>query len=177
MRNSLSTEASKPGSVNSRERQYFQSTLARTASAAWRSVIPSANCSTSTMTNRAGEIEGCPRPAKYSANCPSANTSPSASRTRIAKLPLGNAACATRAVSGGTSQPDLGHIDTTDHPTRTQDVHASTQSHRPKDHRSSPCELASRVIPGVTSNLRAAGVELTLDQVLELTVRATRRAA
>ena len=52
-RNSLKTEASKPGSVSSKASAYFQSIRPRTASAACRS-RPSANCSTSTSASRAG---------------------------------------------------------------------------------------------------------------------------
>ncbi|MEU5307169.1 hypothetical protein, partial [Streptomyces noursei] len=45
-------------------------------------------------------------------NGSSANTSASRSRTRIAKLPFGNAARATTAVCSGTSGSPAGRIDT-----------------------------------------------------------------
>jgi hypothetical protein len=110
-RNSVSTEASKPGSGRSRPSAYFQSSRPRTASAACRSVRPSTNCSTSTSASRAGDHAGRPRAANSSANCSSVNSGPSASRTRIARQPLGNAALATRAVSAGISVNPLGRND------------------------------------------------------------------
>jgi hypothetical protein len=51
MSGALKTEASKPGSVISSPSAYFQSMRARTASAAWRSDNPSANCITVTKAN------------------------------------------------------------------------------------------------------------------------------
>ena len=62
-RNSQSTEKWKPGSVNSRPRAYIQSMRARTASAAWRSESPSANCMTVTSARRQGASAGRPRVA------------------------------------------------------------------------------------------------------------------
>jgi hypothetical protein len=50
-------------SVSSRPNAYFQSIRLRTASAAWRSDSPSANCSTDTSASRAGESAGRPRTA------------------------------------------------------------------------------------------------------------------
>jgi hypothetical protein len=109
-RNSLSTEASKPVSVNSKPDAYFQSIRPRTASAAWRSDRPSTNCSTNTSASRAGETAGRPRTANNPANWASSNSAPSASRIRIARHPLGNAARATCAVPAGTAWLDRGHI-------------------------------------------------------------------
>ena len=59
-RNSLSTVWSKPGSVSSKARAYFQSMWPRTASAAWRSESPSTYCRTETRASRAGEVAGWP---------------------------------------------------------------------------------------------------------------------
>src|ERR1043165_7478330 len=63
-RNSERTEKSKPGSVSSSPRAYFQSIRARTASAAWRSESPSVNCITVTSAKRHGLSAGRPRTAK-----------------------------------------------------------------------------------------------------------------
>ncbi len=89
----------------------MKSILARTASAACRSVSPSTNCNTSTNTSRPGDQAGFPRAGKRSANSSSVNNGPSSSRTRIAKLPFGNAARATRTVSAGISPEPFGCID------------------------------------------------------------------
>ena len=62
-RNSQSTEKWKPGSSSSRPSAYFQSIRARTASAAWRSESPSANCMTVTSASRHGLSAGRPRTA------------------------------------------------------------------------------------------------------------------
>src|SRR5215218_8401973 len=113
-RNSVSTEASKPGSDSSRPSVYFQSSRPRTASAACRSVRPSTNCSTSTSASRAGDHAGRPRAANSSANCSSVNSGPSASRARIARHPLGNAARATRDVSAGICGSPFGRNDIVD---------------------------------------------------------------
>ena len=141
---SVSTEASKPGSDRSRPSAYFQSSRARTASAACRSVRPSTNCSTSTSASRAGDHAGRPRAANNSANCSSVNSGPSASRARIARQPLGNAARATRDVSAGISVNPFGRNDIADlrapcpsihrHPEGPDDVTATTRD-----------EFASRV--------------------------------
>jgi hypothetical protein len=143
-RNSVSTEASKPGSDRSRPSAYFQSSRARTASAACRSVRPSTNCSTSTSASRAGDHAGRPRAANSSANCSSVNSGPSASRARIARHPLGNAALATRDVSAGISVNPFGRNDIADlrapcpsihrHPEGPDDVTTTTRD-----------EFASRV--------------------------------
>ena len=58
---SLSTLKSKPSSSKARPRQYFQSSRARTASAACRSVRFSVYCNTVTIASCAGEIPGFPR--------------------------------------------------------------------------------------------------------------------
>jgi hypothetical protein len=59
-RNSLSTEKSQPGSLNSRPRRYFQSIRARTASAAWRSDNCSRNCRMVIRARRHGGRLGWP---------------------------------------------------------------------------------------------------------------------
>ncbi len=107
-RNSDSTEKSKPGSASSNPRAYLKSILARTASAACRSVSPSTNCNTSTNASRPGDQAGLPRAGNRSEN----------SRTRIARLPFGNAARATRTVSAGISPGPFGCIDIDTHPIR-----------------------------------------------------------
>ena len=146
VRNSLSTEASNPVSVSSKPRTYFQSIRLRTASAAWRSDRPSANCSTDTKASRAGETAGRPRVANSPANWASSNSAPSASRIRIARHPLGNAARATCAVPAGTAWPERGHIVIVDrlwslvHPLRTPDRSRSPSSAGRK--------FASGVLPG-----------------------------
>ncbi len=63
---------------------------------------PLSNCSTDTSASRAGENAGRPRTPNSPANCPSSNSSPSASRTLIARQPFGNATRATCAVIDGT---------------------------------------------------------------------------
>ncbi len=92
------------GSSSSSPSAYFQSIRARTASAACRSVSPSTNCNTDTSASPPGDQAGLPRTGNRSANSSSPNNGPSPSRTRIARLPFGNAARATRAVSAGISQ-------------------------------------------------------------------------
>jgi hypothetical protein len=63
-------------------------------------------------------LAGAPRAPNAGANTSSAKTSPSSSRTRIARLPLGNAARATRTVSSGTRPSRRGRIDTRTPPHR-----------------------------------------------------------
>ena len=63
-RNSLSAEKSKPASVRSKPRRYFQSMRARTASAAWRSARFSRNCMMVTSAKRHGGRPGCPTRGK-----------------------------------------------------------------------------------------------------------------
>ena len=89
-------DESKPGSPRSSPSAYVKSILARTASAACRSVSPSTNCNTSTSARRSGDQAGRPRDGNRSANSSSVNSGPSSSRTRIARFPFGNAARATR---------------------------------------------------------------------------------
>lgn len=112
VRNRHSTLASKPMSVSSITSAYFQS-IARTAiAAACRSVRSSANCDTVTSDNTPGDSPGAPRTPNASANGSSAKTSARRSRTRIARLPFGNAARATITVCAGTSGSPTGRIDT-----------------------------------------------------------------
>jgi hypothetical protein len=68
VRNSLSTVWVKPGSVNSKLKAYFQSIRLRTASAAWRSDNPSANCMTVVKARRHGDAAGWPRAGNKGAN-------------------------------------------------------------------------------------------------------------
>ena len=102
-RNSESTVKSNPGSSNASPSAYFQSIARRAMSAACRSVRFSTMASTSTIISWAGEIPGLPRFPNRSWNRWSDHTSPSSSRIRIARLPLGNEALAALAVSAGTS--------------------------------------------------------------------------
>lgn len=98
---------------------------ARTWSAACRSVSPSAYCRTETQRQRPrrhGRTH--PRVANTSAKDSSANSEPSASRTRTrtAIVPLGNDARTTRAVSSGTPRSPRDSNNTQPHPSirRTQ---------------------------------------------------------
>ena len=100
-RNSLSTEKSKPGSVNSSPKRYFQSIRARTASAAWRSARFSRNCMIVTRASRQGAALGSPRretarqsrrPGKWCPSDPAASDKDSLWERRHA---------ATRAVCSG----------------------------------------------------------------------------
>ena len=77
---------------------------------------PSAYCSTDTSASAPGETAGWPSRGKAAAKSSSANSRPSASRIRIAKVPLGNAASTTRAVSSGTPSSDRGSSDTSSYP-------------------------------------------------------------
>lgn len=114
--NSDNTEKSKPGSSSSSPKAYLKSILARTASAACRSVSPSTNCNTNTTTNRPGDQAGFPRTGNKSAKSASVNNTPNSSRTRIARLPFGNAARATRTVSAGISPNTRNRNDTRNPP-------------------------------------------------------------
>lgn len=119
VRNLVSTVWSKPVSVSSAPIAYFQSMARTVIAAACRSVRFSVNCRTVTSDNSAGDIPGAPRTPKASTNGSSANTSASRSRTRIGRLPFGNAARATATVCSGapragpwtaeTSIPPRGH--------------------------------------------------------------------
>jgi hypothetical protein len=60
LRNSLRTEKSKPASVISKLKAYFQSIRVLTASAACLSVNPSAYCITITRARRQADSAGCP---------------------------------------------------------------------------------------------------------------------
>ena len=73
---------------------------------------------TSTSARRPGDQAGRPRDGNRSANSSSVNSGPSSSRTRIARLPFGNAARATRTVSAGISPDPFGCIDIRTHPIR-----------------------------------------------------------
>ncbi len=55
--------------------------------------------------------QGLPRAGNSATKSASSNSTPSSSRTRIATLPLGNAALATRTVSAGTSPSAPARID------------------------------------------------------------------
>ncbi|MFK0297019.1 hypothetical protein ACIQU6_42030 [Streptomyces sp. NPDC090442] len=55
------------------------------------------------MASRAGKVDGCPRAANWPAISSSMQTSPSASRIRIAGDPFENAARATCSVNAETS--------------------------------------------------------------------------
>ncbi|WSP59833.1 hypothetical protein OG306_40120 [Streptomyces sp. NBC_01241] len=121
-RNRGSTLWSKPVSVSSRPRAYFQSMARIAIAAACRSVKFSANCNTVTSDSIPGDRPGAPRTPNASANGSSVKTSPSRSRTRIAKLPCGNAARATRTVCSGTGGSPIGRNDITTHPPRPDDT-------------------------------------------------------
>jgi NAD(P)-dependent dehydrogenase (short-subunit alcohol dehydrogenase family) len=69
---SLRSSSSKPSA-------YFQSILLSTASAAWRSESPSANCITVTSASRHGAKAGCPRLGKRPVKSSSTQIVPSAS--------------------------------------------------------------------------------------------------
>ena len=58
VRNADKTEESKPESVNSSARAYFQSIRPRTESAVWASESPSANCTIEMRANCAGAAAG-----------------------------------------------------------------------------------------------------------------------
>src|SRR5262249_52585665 len=60
VRNALNTDASKPASVNSKPKAYFQSRRPRTAFAACRSDSPSAYCRRDTRASRQGGFSGAP---------------------------------------------------------------------------------------------------------------------
>ena len=111
-RNSERTEKSKPGSVSSRSRASSRSIRARTASTAWRSESPSANGITVSSASRLGASPCRPRAANGGAKPRSSQGAPGASRIRMERLPLGNAARATRAVSSGTGPAASGCRDT-----------------------------------------------------------------
>jgi len=112
-RNLLNTLGSKPGSVSSNPRAYFQSIARATIDPAWRSVRFSTYCNTVTSANAPGDSAGAPRVPNAAANCSSPKTSASSSRALIAGLPFGNAARATDTVWSGTRGAGRGRIDTT----------------------------------------------------------------
>jgi hypothetical protein len=91
-------------------RQYFQSNLQRTASAACRSVRFSAYCNTETMASRAGDSPRRPLLGYQSAKSSSVKSSSSRSRTHIAGVPRGLLARATRTVNAGIARPELAPI-------------------------------------------------------------------
>lgn len=101
---------------SSSPRTYLKSMRASTDSAACRSVSSSTNCNTSTRASRPGDHARLPLDGNRSANSSSQNSGPSSWRTRIARLPFGNAARATRTVSGGISLRPSGFIDIDTHP-------------------------------------------------------------
>ncbi len=112
-RNSHSTVSSKPVCSNSRPRAYFQEIRSATACAASRSERWCRNCRTVTIASSAGESPGCPSEAYMSSNScevksSSANSGPSASRTRISSVPCGCTFRANAAVSTGTSGTPTG---------------------------------------------------------------------
>ena len=107
--------------IEARRRLQPEQSMARTAiAAACRSIRFSANCTTVTSENTAGDIPGAPRTPKVSTNGSSANTSASRSPTRIGRLPFGNAARATATVCSGTAGRtlDCRDIDSTPAATR-----------------------------------------------------------
>ncbi|MBB4942993.1 hypothetical protein FHR32_007393 [Streptosporangium album] len=106
-------------STRPRPPPYFQSIRPRTASAACRSLSPSANCSTDTGAGIPGDSPGPPRAGNASANCSSSKNGPSSSRTRIARHPLGKAAHAIRTVDSGTSPAGQGRRDMAEPPPHT----------------------------------------------------------
>ncbi|MET7458721.1 hypothetical protein ABZT03_44445 [Streptomyces sp. NPDC005574] len=85
-----------------------------------------------TSDNTPGDMPGAPRTPNAPANGSSAKTSASRSRTRIARLPFGNAARATLTVCSGISGSPTGRIDT--HPTST----AARQERDPRDDHREP---------------------------------------
>jgi hypothetical protein len=64
-----------------------------------------------TTASRHGAEAGCPSTGESFANCSSWYTAPSASRSRIASVPFGHAARATRIVSSGMLPNACGYID------------------------------------------------------------------
>ncbi|GAB2821493.1 hypothetical protein GCM10027073_60530 [Streptomyces chlorus] len=96
-----------------------------------------------TRHNTPGDSPGAPRTPNASANGSSAKTSASRSRTRIARLPLGNAARATAAVCSGTSGSPFGRIDIAPPPR----PHDRKRPHRrsSRAHHHPRTELRSRV--------------------------------
>lgn len=128
-RNRLSTLASNPVSVSSTPSAYFQS-MARTAiAAACRSVRSSANCNTVTRPNTPGDSPGAPRTPNAPANGSSTKTSVRRSRTRIARLPCGNADRATSTVCSGISGSPFGRIDIHTTPTAARQDNDRTNDH------------------------------------------------
>jgi hypothetical protein len=111
LRNSERTEKSKPVSVNSRLKTYFQSMRVRTASAAWRSVNPSAYYMRVTRARRQGASAGCPRMGNRSRKSSSVYNVPNSSRIRRNTLPFGRTALATRVVSSGIAGIGWGCMD------------------------------------------------------------------
>src|SRR5216684_1321765 len=101
LRNSLNTEKSKPGSVISRLKAYFQSIRVLTASAACLSVNPSAYCITITRARRQADSAGCPFSENKSRKSSSRKNVPNSSRIWIYVFPFGKTARAIRAVSSG----------------------------------------------------------------------------
>ncbi len=108
VRNSLRTEASKPGAVSSRRRTYVRSMRLRTACAAWRSESPSAHWRSVTSASRQGGRAGGPGVGNRAQKASSVTSVFSASASRRYRLPLGNAARATRTVSVGMGSIGIG---------------------------------------------------------------------
>ncbi len=111
VRDSESTEESKPGSSNASDKRYFQSMRARTVSAACRSERPSTYCITQTSARRQGETTGRPRAGNKGANASSVKRVPILSRMRIQGLLRRNAARAMRAVCSGMGATACGCSD------------------------------------------------------------------
>jgi hypothetical protein len=96
---------------------------------------------------------GAPARPAASANCSSADSGPSASRARIARHPLGNAARATHAVSAGICLSPSGRSDIANfQPSRpSQPIDPKAPAHRPEGQRwhTDQQQFASRVHPEV----------------------------
>jgi hypothetical protein len=133
-RNAERREQAQPESARSQPRAYVQSIRARTAAAAGRSDSPSATCLTVTRVSRHGASAGRPRAGSRAAKSASAKTVPRTSRLCRERLPLGQAARATPAVSSGTGPigsgcRDTGHLQ---QGVAKEDPHvAPPGSHRP----------------------------------------------
>ncbi|WP_406158919.1 hypothetical protein OG806_24825 [Streptomyces sp. NBC_00882] len=82
-----------------------------------------------TSDNTPGDSPGAPRTPNASANGSSAKTSASRSRTRIARLPCGNAARATAAVCAGTFGSPFGLIDNRITPAAARQGNDRTDDH------------------------------------------------
>lgn len=102
-----------------------------------------------TSASRAGETTGRPRTGNSSSKSASAKTGPSASRTRIARHPLGNTARATRTVSSGISANSTPGNDTKPPQKHDDGLHNPNGSYRPSSRRPRIYQQRPGIRPGL----------------------------